>query len=167
MIASWMIYLTIIATIMAGFGMAFERTLAYLNLPARYAWSWALLLSTLLPLFRMLVPHTTETVAPIPDMSQVWITNMPIAQSTPADLNLVLACMWVALAGGMGLILLSSYRQSIREVENLPTEEKDGHEFRRSTDLGPALIGTISPRIVLPALAQGSDSAGRSDCPMA
>lgn len=92
--------------------------------------------------FSTLAPSSVATVPPMPG---------PVSQPAVAiDTSGLLLALWLAGAIVMaGILTLQQwrYRRSLGRLEALP----DGSFRSESSDTGPALIGALKPRIIVPA----------------
>lgn len=169
MIAAWMLYTTLVAALLAAAAHAFERGCRLVRLPGRWPWAAALLLALLVPLAATR-PEATMTAQPRaraargagPESAREQppqtsaLARVPavvvVPPGTPlAALDRPLLALWLVASFGWCVVLAgSAIRLAGRETTWRPLVV-DGVPVLVSHDVGPALVGVLTPRIVLPA----------------
>jgi len=115
----------------------------------------AAMLASLLPARTVLIPAPVVTPDPVIDLSHGFIATsaMPhrIATGSPLDIAQILVGVW--LAGVMvSLILLAiGQRRALARFGRITVDAKDARLARAANpSVGPALVGVVRPRVVVP-----------------
>lgn len=183
MIAPWMAYCTSIAALCALGALSIEFVFRARRIPARRLWAFALLLSLFVPAVAALLPRApapsshlihhqagAETGTPPPPARAIERIvrdppPSPLAETlrldTSVSVETLLAWVWlgstlVVLCGAtVGYLLLRrrSRRWQTVLVDGVPVLISDG--------VGPAVLGFLQPRIVLPEWALHADARRR------
>ena len=181
MIASWMLY-----CVLCGLGLSLAAVLAERALvagrgPVRFVWIGAVALSLVVPVVAYRVasqPAPAATSAPVVSavappvvIDPVGPTTAPVVRASSAQqlawdwraafarADRPLAIVWIAMSSVLalyfaaGIFILAWMRQrwSLRAVLGVPVFV--------SERIGPALVGTLSPAIVVPEWALAMDPA--------
>ena len=175
MLANWMLYCVAVGTLLAGGALALERGLRALARPTRWAWSAAMALALAIPAAVRLAPAPrAEPVAapaapsaprlrtPAPPATKTRVSPLAIAPVLElGGWDPALRAAWgasstvVLLALGAMGIVLARRRRAWRAAE------VDGVPVLVSHDTGPAVVGLLRSRIVLPAWALAADEEAR------
>jgi TonB family protein len=161
-IALWMLYCVGIGLAFVVVGHALERALHFAGRPTRWAWVIALAGSYVVPIAAWVRPDAFATFAvPIPVAAEsgpilpTSTTSPTIDQPPPSafsltDLDPALRWGWILVSGGMlvGLTLATARLLSMRR--RWRRSVVDGRDVLVSSDVGPAVVGWWSPRVVLP-----------------
>lgn len=166
MIAVWMLYCMGIGLAFVVVGHALEKGLHFAGRPTRWAWVVALVGAYAVPLAGWLRPDAFETfAAPIPiessanqstftsSSTSTILDHPPPRPFSLTDLDVPLRWGWGAgsvlmlLALGIAATRLVSARRRWRQ------EAIDGRVVLVSRNVGPAVVGVWSPRVVLPEWA--------------
>lgn len=178
MLVNWMLYCVAVGVLLGGGALALERGLRALGRPTRWVWAAMMVLTLALPVAVRLAPApraapvpmlaagpaAASTAAPTARTSVGAAVRMPLTAPPPAKvrhpaprrLNLgawdpALRTAWgtssaaVLLALGMMGVVLARRRRGW-----VPAEV-DGVPVLVSADVGPAVVGLLRSRIVLPA----------------
>lgn len=160
MIFTWMLYCTAVSALLGLGALALERGMSALGLPTRFAWAGAVLLSAALPFG---LPALLDPRLPPPPqeagtaaLGALESTAAPLAAAAPtalqsADLLLLpawlLASTALLLTGCALLVVLRLRRLGWRRAVVA------GEPVLVSPATGPAVVGFLRGRIVLPAWA--------------
>jgi hypothetical protein len=173
MLIAWMAYSAALSAMVAGCALALERVAEIWGLSRRWAWLAALVFAVLTPATLALRPvnqptsvaaQSTSTdvhrqVFPVGATPMLMADRAPlherflIGASVPPSWNNFAGAAWSAsslvLAGLLvgGAISLSRKKSGWRETTI------DGHTVLLAPDVGPAVVGVVRPRIVIPAWA--------------
>ena len=141
-----------------------ESALRTLGHPARWAWILALGAASLLPVLLLLspssVPAGTWGAVPMPLEALYNLGLEPGGVASGgrgmlASLDKPLLLIWM-LASGLVLLTLASIGLRLRgRAARWPRKETGGLEVLVSEDTGPAVVGLLRPRVVLPSWAFG------------
>jgi bla regulator protein BlaR1 len=188
MLLAWMAYATLVSAAAALAALAMERALAIWNVPRRFVWLTAMTIGTAVP---VVLARTRAATAPPVVRSADGVHTGGVnrvegarvrvpgggaihgaraARPAPAtaipgvpDVGTNRLTVWIWLGASSVLLLLlvgasallAWRRRSWREVE------LDGQTALMTQDIGPAVIGVLRPRIVLPAWALALDAGER------
>jgi len=158
MLVAWMIYCTVLATLLAGGAWLLEKLVHLHRGGTRRVWAFALLASVLGPTFVWL-RDAESVVAGGPSSTAPLVAAMD-----PFFLELVeipLTSGWVALSGLMLLYLTASWIRTARRRQEWRHESVEGEQVLVSRDVGPAVVGFFPGRIVLPEWALGVEASER------
>jgi hypothetical protein len=149
-------YLLTISLLLVLAALAAEWLLIRLRRPARGSWAVALLLSVVLPLL-------PSRPAPAPEMTLPAVTSspplaadvaVPVTSSPGWSLDFDLPVGWLYLASFLtGGVLLTGWTLLALRARRWPSAVLDGSEVLRAPATGPAVVGFLQPRIVVPAWA--------------
>jgi len=166
-IALWMLYCVGIGLAFVVVGYALERALHFAGRPTRWAWVIALAGSYVVPIAAWVRPDAFATFAvPIPvavesarsvslptASTTSTILNQPSPPFTLSDLDSPLRWAWaigslamlltLSVAGARLIVIRRRWRQAVVE----------GRKVLVSENVGPAVVGLWSPRVVLPQWA--------------
>jgi len=165
MIALWMVYATVVATLFGAAAALVERTSS--GQPSRRRWVWllALALAVSVPVGTAIAPRARQTAD-----SATATASAPVSATTMSDglahrlsalmeavepsalgrFDSALTIAWaiaavLALAGyGIATWSLAKRRRSWRPAR------VDGHDVLLAPGIGPAVVGALRPRIVVP-----------------
>jgi TonB family protein len=165
-IAVWMLYCVGIGLAFVVVGYALERGLHFAGRPTRWAWVIAIVGSYVIPVAAWLRPEAFATFAvPIPVVAEsgpslptTSTTSTNLDQPPPsafslADLDLPLRWTWVIASLAMLLVVTAGAARLVSLRRRWRTAAVDGREVLVSTNVGPAVVGLWSPRVVLPEWA--------------
>ena len=165
MIAVWMLYCLGIGVVFSVVGYAFERGLHYAGRPTRWAWVIALAGSYLIPAAAWLRPDAFATLAaPIPVVAEsgpslpATTTSTVLDQPPPpvfslSDFDRPLSWVWGIASLAMLLALATAATRLAALRRQWRQAAVDGREVLVSPNVGPAVVGLWSPRVVLPEWA--------------
>jgi beta-lactamase regulating signal transducer with metallopeptidase domain len=169
MIAAWMSYATLVAALACLAALTAERALRLGRHPARWVWIGAMALACLAPLAATQraplpamptavvtsgsvpsattgeVPHSAGTPRSIPSTIAV------VRGSTLAALDRPLRRAWFAASLVWCLVLAVSAARVARRRRSWNASVVDDVAVLISHDVGPAVVGVMRPRIVIPA----------------
>jgi len=160
MIAAWMAF-TILVTAASGlFAWSIDRISSDRGWPRRFVWLSAIALAGLAVGARALAPLLDRT--PVPAPSGVVLLDglrIPVAsEARRAWLDPALITIWTA--GSLALVLFGVFAAITiaRKARTWRKAQVEGLHVWVSEDTGPAVVGVVRPRIVLPdwSLAEAS-----------
>lgn len=171
--ASWMLYSIAISLLLGIAAVVAERAFHLWTLPGRWIWTSALLGSLLLALLAWFAP--APRAAPALDRLDRVVMNarvpqaiatrtVPPTRQTNASeprtelVNRGLLVLWLALSGGVVVVLAMSGHRIRVERQRLQRALVDGTPVLLSDRLGPAVVGFSRPEIVLPRWALEADA---------
>jgi beta-lactamase regulating signal transducer with metallopeptidase domain len=143
-------------------GHALERALHFAGRPTRWAWVIALAGSYVVPIAAWVRPDAFATFAvPIPVVAEsapsvsTFTTSTNLDQPPPSafslvDLDPALRWGWILASGGMLVALTLATARLLSMRRRWRRSVVDGRDVLVSSDVGPAVVGWWSPRVVLP-----------------
>lgn len=172
MILSWAIYALLVSLALGWAAAASERVLRLYDVQARAVWIGAMALSVSLPAAAFLAPSLTGA-GEAGGLPPAWsVPALPVLIGTVQGaaeagrsnypwLEDAFLAAWVAASAGIALWLAASVK-SVRRRERgwEPLPSLDGPVFR-DEDFGPAAVGLVSPRIVVPGWVMELDEGPR------
>ena len=165
MIVAWMVYAFLVGALSAGAAQLLEKLLRSHRKPTRWVWALAMGFSALWPLWAVWRPPAAAQGSPLP--GGVLVAMEPLAirvEATSVWHLLELPLLW-AWAGATVLLVLVGLNLLIR-TRRLRRGWVDGRVGGRpvllSRNWGPAVVGLLSPRIVLPRWCQDMEEDGLS-----
>jgi beta-lactamase regulating signal transducer with metallopeptidase domain len=176
MIASWMAYALVIASLVSVAALIAERIAILRRLPSRWAWVTALLASILLPVLfgargahsnqqpqAALVSLAKEERPPVYTLPPgAWVGIDTATRSQRVSLDTWLVVGWSAMSVCALAILAMGWIQLRRRLRSAVAAEVDGVRVTVTQDIGPAVIGIVRPRIVVPRWLLQADAATRA-----
>lgn len=182
MLIPWMLYVMALSAIIAGAALALDKVAEIWGMRRRAVWMAAIMGTIALPLIAAVAPrNVATTVSPrassasaaverrsfrvvspavVPPLLQRLRTRLVVIASSPS-VNRRAAELWA----GLSLVAFSAFfvgaiglrrRQSRWAVTAI-----DRHDVMISDDVGPAVVGTLRPRIVLPSWALSLNASER------
>jgi TonB family protein len=160
-------------TVFLGAGaLAAERALTALGRPTRGVWAAALALGLAWPALAPLVlARTANESRPaivilsddLPSAGQVIAAQLPALSSGLAEWSSVLlVAAWLAVSGVLLLRLVAANRTLVRLQRSAREGEVDGEAVLVTSDVGPAVVGLVRPRIAVPAWLMELDAPLRA-----
>lgn len=174
MIAHWIAYCAGIGMLLALGGLALERALRAAALPTRWAWLAAMLLTAAIPAAMRVLPREASPAAPLRAAAptggageRMSPFDLPLAKSSPRRVDLAaldrpLLLAWGAASGATLLALLAMAAVLRRRRSGWRAAELAGVPVLISRDTGPAVVGLVRSRIVLPEWAADADPEQRA-----
>jgi hypothetical protein len=174
MIAHWIAYCAATGMLLALGGLALERALRAAALPTRWAWLAAMLLTLAIPagmraLPREAAPASLPRVAAPAGAAGERLSpfDLPLEPSSRRRVDLAaldrpLLLAWGAASGATLLALLAMAAVLRRRRSGWRAAELAGVPVLISRDTGPAVVGLVRSRIVLPEWAAESDPEQRA-----
>src|ERR1044071_229532 len=179
MIAAWMLYCTLCAAAPRGAALLAERALLGSGTSVRHAWVAAIVLSIVVPavayraesrssapvaspvvsanlvvesaLDRAVAPPATVVETAKTASSQTWSWRTTMRTITRANRMLVVA--WITLSAALALYFLVGVVALARMRRRWHPQDVLGFSVLVSDRTGPAVVGAVSPAIVMPAWA--------------
>ncbi|MBW3555010.1 MAG: M56 family metallopeptidase [Gemmatimonadetes bacterium] len=162
MILSWLVYCLLVSALLGVAAWLAERAARAQEWPGRWAWAGALAGSLAFPVWARLAPASEATVAgPLPGAFVMEaLPPLVLQPSTSAGVGVegILMLGWGAVSG---LLLLSLAVSAVRlraAERRWGAEDLDGVRVLVSERTGPAALGLIRGRVVLPRWALALDA---------
>lgn len=179
MIAAWMVYAAALALVLGTAALALERALRLGDRPGRWPWAGALAASTLLPAALALAPAPAPTAEEpvtgvpaelvLPRRAARDAGTLPHRVGLPetlreagARLEQPLRWLWPASSALLFAWVLASALRLRRKRRRWRAETLDGVPVLISRDTGPAVVGWLPSRVVLPRWTLELDPAPRA-----
>ena len=166
----WMSYAALVGGIIAAAALALERLAAATGRQRRIVWLAALTLAVLIPLTGgvrkpsapapVAVGDPAEMTSPLPEARRTIVRQLPLPMNrdTTRTANMV----WAAGSAATLVALATLLTVVARARRRWPRQQVDGTDVHVSRRFGPALVGVITPDIVLPRWVLGLQPAARS-----
>ncbi|MEP6689878.1 MAG: M56 family metallopeptidase [Gemmatimonadaceae bacterium] len=169
MIATWILYATLVSALFAVAAAALERTSHLWHRPGRWSWMLALTLSITVPAAVALAPRTPEpaialrlTAAGRRAAASAVVAAAPRSTfplASLASLDGPLAALWSLLSLGV-LIAFARSALAVRRARRAwRVAEVRGTAILLAPNVGPAVVGFTRPEIVVPEWALGINPA--------
>lgn len=164
MIAAWMAYAFVIAALVSIAGLLAERIAHLRRLPSRWVWAAALLLSIGLPLLfglpgarssersaaTLVVLTASQAPAMYAQSPIAWVGGDTATPARRARLDMWLLASWSAMSALVLATLAMGWMQLRRRLRSGVEGEVNAVSVTVTHDVGPAVIGIVRPRIVVP-----------------
>ena len=185
MLIAWMIYGAAVTTIVAGCAIALDRVADHWHSPRRAIWLAALAISIVVPAGFALRPirasqaptgvdasaDVERRIVPLAgtpglvrnlDVQKRFLNTLQQIRTIPAAWNDTAAICW--LLGSSVLVALLIRGGLVLSLKRTRWSDAviDGHRVLVTDDIGPAVVGVIRPRILLPSWALGLDHDERA-----
>ncbi|HEY0063797.1 MAG TPA: M56 family metallopeptidase [Telluria sp.] len=163
MTLNWIVYAIAVATLSGGAALASERAARLWQLPTRWLWIAAMAASVVLPLallFPSAPPLAQEVrdaqvrraaptgLIPATQAASQWVAAK--TASAPQQTAGMLKPSWMALSATLLLALAASVALLARRRRSWRNARVGQTDVLVAPDAGPAVVGILRPRIVLP-----------------
>lgn len=172
MIAAWMAYGLVIASLVSVAALIAERIALLRQLRTRWIWVTALLLSVMLPLLfgaqgarsnaqpTALVALAAQERPPVYAQSPIaWIGGDAATASRRVSMDTWLLVIWSTMSVLVLGTLSMGWIQLRRRLRSAIDGEMQGVSITVTRDIGPAVVGIVRPRIVVPRWLLQQDHA--------
>jgi beta-lactamase regulating signal transducer with metallopeptidase domain len=164
MIAAWMAYALVIAALVGVAALVAERIARLRRWPSRWLWMSALVLSIMLPLlFGMQGARSSERPAtalaalaavgepPVYARSPIaWVGGDGATPARRVTLDTWLLTSWAVMSVLVLATLTLGWMQLRHRLRSAVDSEMSGVRITVTHDVGPAVVGIVRPRIVIP-----------------
>ena len=173
-----MAYSTLIGALVLIAALAFDALAVRRGLPTRFIWLGALVLAVTAPMLTSIHPtgrlpsSKTLTAAPTATAAAPNTPLKPVPPRGPRlQVRLLLLLLkadryvgraWLAMSLVYTLVLLRAAIALRRRRRQWRHADLDGEAVLLSTDIGPAVVGAIRPRVVVPEWTLSLDPAPRA-----
>jgi bla regulator protein BlaR1 len=160
MTSAFLIYGTVLGLFLAISAHFLDGALRSVGRPTRWLWLGALAGTTLAPLALPFMPQglgqpgTLGMVIPVEALFQMGMEALPSASRGSPVLGLLdqlLMVGWIAASAILLLLMAGGAWRLYRESSGWPKTRAGNEEVLISEGLGPAVLGILNPRIVLPS----------------
>lgn len=173
MIAAWMVYALVISLLVSVAALIAERIAILRSCQSRWIWVSALLLSVAVPaLFAWhgarsnarpataVLALASQEAPPVYAQSPiVWIGGDTTVVSRRATLDTWVLAGWSTMSALALATLSIGWMQLRRRLRSGVADKVDGVSVTVTHDVGPAVVGIIRPRIVIPRWLLQADAA--------
>ena len=161
MIAAWMAFTTLVTAVSGLFAWSIDRIAGDRGWPRRFVWLSAIAVAAVAVGARALAPLLERASVPAPPSSVVLLDGLRIPVAPEAQrvwLDPALLTIWAA--GTLALLLFGVYAAFAvaRKARAWRRARVDDTDVWVSDDTGPAVVGVLRPRIVLPRWSLAEDS---------
>ena len=165
---AWMVYVVVVTVLLGAAAFAAEQSAQIRRAPTRWLWGASIIASLVLPTVissvSIQIPNVTSVVdqaapqAPVPLRQMTAVALQPSAlldsrvgrmAATPS-VDTVLTRAWAAASALIFLGIAFNGAQLYRRKRAWTREAVAGAQVYVSEDTGPAVVGLLSPRIVVP-----------------
>jgi bla regulator protein blaR1 len=163
---AWMIYVIAVTLLLGAAAGAAEQAARLRRAPSRWFWTLAIIASLLLPtviasvsiqlpsIVSSAVPQkmialrevTSTRLSPL-----TWMNAEAVNAATSRSMDLLLRRSWVAVSAAMLIVLVASGAHLFWRKRRWNLGTVGGASVYVASDVGPAVVGLIRPRIVVPA----------------
>ena len=143
MIAPWILYTIAVSSLLAGAALVLERIARLMRWPTRGIWLATVLGSVLLPALADGFAH--------PAPSQLGTGAASGTTGPHISFDALLLVLWVIASLVMMIRLVVTTRRLRRHRRNWRSGQVDGTPVLLTREIGPALVGLMHPRPVVPA----------------
>lgn len=164
MIAAWMAYALVIAALISVAALLAERIAILRRMPSRWIWMTALLSSLFLPMLFVwnggrlddrraatLVALAAQEQAPVYERSPLaWVGGERVIVARRAAWDTWLLTGWSVMSALALTTLVLGWIQLRLRLRSAVEDEMAGASVTVSEDVGPAVVGIVQPRIVIP-----------------
>jgi len=163
-IATWMVYCTVIGLLLSGAAHLVEQLVLGRGGSTRRVWLVAMVVAVALPAVAILSGGgpTAAAAASLGSNPSVGAVTMAVTVELFSSLDRLLLDAWAASSALLACLLIGSVVAITRRRRSWSREEVDGVPVLVSEDVGPAVVGILRHRIVLPRWAVTEDAVPRA-----
>lgn len=165
---AWMVYVAAVSLLLAGAAFAAERSAQARKAPTRWLWGASILASLALPMIMSSVsiqlPRLPGPAGLAPPRAPLVLHEMTISALRPSAwldttigpaatapaLDVILAWAWAGASAAILLAILFQGARLHRRRRAWTRGEIAGASVEVSEDVGPAVVGLLRPRVVVP-----------------
>jgi hypothetical protein len=159
MIAEIFGYAIVVAALIGLAAASVELLLAELERPRRFAWLGAFAVALASPpSFWLLAPEPQLPVA----VRAGTLPQQPFAAHAQFDWNTALLWLWIVATTILAVLYVAAWLRLALQAKRWPRETSDTVSVVVADDVGPAVLGFLQPRIVLPRWLMDAPATVRS-----
>ncbi len=162
---AWMIYVMVVSLLLGAAALAAERRARLRRVPGRWLWALAIVASLLLPTVIASVtielPSMVDSAVPAKIIvlreatsarlsPRSWMTPGAVRAATSRSVDQFLQRGWVCASAVMLVMLVASGAHLSWRKRHWPLGTVGRASVYLAADVGPAVVGLLRPRIVLP-----------------
>jgi bla regulator protein BlaR1 len=164
-VLAWMFYVIFVTLLLGAAALAAERRARLRRAPSRWLWALAIIASLLLPTIiasvSIQIPSIASSGVPQKIIAlrevtsarlspRTWMTQRAVSVTTSRSVDVFLQHGWVFVSAVMLAILVASGAHLSWRKRRWPTSTVGTASVYLAADVGPAVVGLMRPRIVLP-----------------
>lgn len=155
MIGAWMIYCTVLGVVLLLAGLFADRVVGVAGGQTRRIWAGTLAATLLLPVMALLVQDGAPAFELDGEVVPTSATSGLVMESveTMSTLDAALGWGWLAASFLLAALYAGSHLVTLLQRRRWRADRIDGVDVLVSEDVGPAVVGFLRSRIVLPAWA--------------
>jgi hypothetical protein len=162
---TWMVYVVCITLLLSGAALAAERAARLRRARSRWVWVLAILASLAIPTVIasvsvkvpiFLTPTVSRNITALREMTSVqvapltWVREHTVNTGTAPNLNRMLQRSWVIVSAALFVALVLNGAQVFWRKRRWRIGTVAGASVYVAADVGPAVVGLLRPRIVVP-----------------
>ncbi len=171
---TWMLYVICITLLLSGAALAAERAARLWRARSRWIWVLTILASLAIPTViasvsvqvpSLLTPTVSRKITALREMTSVhvapltWVRDRTVNSATAPNLNRMLQRSWVIVSAALFAALVLNGAQVFWRRRWWRGGTVAGASVYIAPDIGPAVVGLLRPRIVVPTwLTEASPS---------
>ncbi|MEO7495802.1 MAG: M56 family metallopeptidase [Massilia sp.] len=167
---AWMIYVVAVTLLLSGAALLAEQAVHQRRGPRRWIWALAIVASLLIPtvissvtieLPNLFTPAVSQKIVVLRESASLrlpFIAPAAVHLAPQADMATTIKRAWLAASAAIALGLLVSGAVVVRRKRHWRGTQMSGTEVLVAPDTGPAVVGLLRPRIVVPAWLTCADT---------
>src|SRR3984893_273224 len=163
---TWMLYVVCITLLLSGAAIAAERAARLRRARSRWIWVLTILASLAIPTViasvsiqvpSLVSPTVSRKITALREMTSVhvapltWVRERTVNTATAPNLNRMLQRSWVIVSAALFAALILNGAQVFWRKRRWRIGTVAGTSVYIAPDVGPAVVGLLRPRIVIPA----------------
>jgi len=163
---AWMMYVTMVTLLLSGAALAAEHTARLHRASTRWIWILTIIASLLLPTViasvsvqmpSMFSPTVSQNIVALREVTSErlspasWVKDSTGKAPEWRGLDPVLKNAWVVVSAGMLLVLVVTGTHLFLRKRRWAKQTFNGTLVYITADIGPAVVGLLRPRIVVPS----------------
>ena len=162
---TWMLYVVCITLLLSGAALAAERAARLRRVRSRWIWVLTILASLAIPTIiasvsiqvpSLLTPTVSRKITALREMTSVhvapltWVRERTVNSAVAPNLNRILQRSWVIVSAVLLAALVLNGAQVFWRKRRWRIGTVAGASVYIAPDIGPAVVGLLRPRIVVP-----------------
>jgi bla regulator protein blaR1 len=162
---TWMLYVVCITLLLSGAALAAERAARLRRARSRWIWVLTILASLAIPTIiasvsiqvpSLLTPTVSRKITALREMTSVhvapltWVRERTVDSAVAPNLNRILQRSWVVVSAVLFAALVLNGAQVFWRKRRWRIGTVAGASVYIAPDIGPAVVGLLRPRIVVP-----------------
>jgi bla regulator protein BlaR1 len=162
---TWMLYVVFITLLLSGAALAAERAARLRRARSRWIWVLTILASLAIPTViasvsiqvpSLVTPTVSRKITALREMTSVhvapltWVRERTVNSATAPSLNRMLQRSWVIVSAALFAALVLNGAQVFWRKRRWRMGTVAGASVYIAPDVGPAVVGLLRPRIVVP-----------------